>query len=331
MTLRRILRRGLVLLVLAAAVRWTTTPAAAWNPDGHMVVALLAYRHLTPAARVRAGQLLKLNPLYATWIAPLPTNASAEQKRRRAFVLAGTWADDIKGMSGYLSDGTDNGNTPPATTEAGQNIGYIDHNRHKYWHFVDTPFSDDNTATHQAATPNVLTQIAVLRDALAAPGTSDNIKSYDLVWLIHLVGDIHQPLHAAARFRHNDADGDNGGNDVHLHCPQQMQCASNLHSEWDGILGNTHDLGAITTLATTLDGRPVPPGADVAIIDTWAAESLDLAKSDVYKDRGGQALGDPDATLDAAYVANAKSVAEIRVILAARRLAALINGALGTT
>lgn len=330
MTLRTIVRRGLVLLVVAAAVQ-RTVPVSAWNPDGHMIVAFIAYRHLTPAVRIRVGQLLKVNPLYATWIAPLPANASAEQKRRRAFVLAGTWADDIKGMTGYVSDGTDGGNTPPPTPEAAQNIGYVDHNRHKYWHFVDNAFSDDNTPTDAAATPNVLTQITMLRDALAAPGTSDAIKSYDLVWLIHLIGDLHQPLHGAARFRQADTNGDNGGNDVHLHCPPPMHCASNLHAQWDDVLGNTHDLAAITALGTALDGRTVPPGADVGIVETWAAESLTLAKSDVYRDRGGQALGDPDATLDAAYVTNARSIAEARVILAARRLAALINAALGTS
>ena len=328
MTLRTIVRRLLVLLVVAAAVQ-QTVPVSAWNPDGHMVVAFIAYRHLTPAV-APVGHLLKVNPLYATSIAPLPVNASAEQKRRRAFVLAGTWADDIKGMSGYVSDGTDGGNTPPPTPEAAQNIGYVDQ-RQRVWHFVDNAFSDDNTPTDAAATPNVLTQITLLRGALAAPGTSDAIKSYDLVWLIHLVGDLHQPLHGAARFRQADTNGDNGGNDVHLHCPPPMHCASNLHAQWDDVLGNTHDLAAITALGTALDGRAVLPGADVGIVETWAAESLTLAKSDVYKDRRGQALGNPDATLDAAYITNARSVAEVRVILAARRLAALINAALGTS
>jgi hypothetical protein len=157
-------------LVLAALVFWAgvslaTTPVGAWNPDGHMVVAYIAYRHLTPSARVRVGTLLKLNPFYSTWIAPLPHNASAERKRRRAFVLAATWADDIKGASGYVSDGTDNGNTPPNTPEASQNIGYPDLNRHKYWHFVDKPFSDDGTPTAPAGVPNALTEIKLLGDA----------------------------------------------------------------------------------------------------------------------------------------------------------------------
>jgi hypothetical protein len=145
------------------------------------------------------------------------------------------------------------------------------------------------------------------------------------------VGDVHQPLHATARFRHNDADGDNGGNDVHLQCPLTLGCASNLHSEWDGLLGNTHDLAQVTTLGLDLDGQPVPPGADVTDPDAWTTESFDIAKTDVYLDRNGHTLGDPDATLDAAYVSNAEAVAKARVILAAHRLAALINAALGSS
>jgi hypothetical protein len=306
----------------------TTVPIEAWNPDGHMIVAWIAYQHLTPAARARVGSLLQLNPQYAGWIAALPAGSSVDRRRRRAFIQASTWPDFIKGAAGYISDGTDGGFTPPNSPTASQNIGYPDHNRHMYWHFIDSPFTDDGTSLEDPAAPNVLTEIALLRDALAAPSTTDDIKSYDLVWLIHLVGDVHQPLHAAARFRQNDTDGDNGGNDVKLQCSPGVFCASSLHAEWDGVLGNTHDFAVITSKATTLDARPVPPGADIADPKAWTDESLALAKSDVYTDPGGTALGDPRATIGAAYVTRAMSVAEIRVILAGRRLAALINAAL---
>jgi hypothetical protein len=79
------------------------------------------------------------------------------------------------------------------------------------------------------------------------------------VWLIHLAGDVHQPLHAVARFCQNDTDGDNGGNDVKLNCSPGVSCASNLHAEWDGVLGNTHNFDVLTSKGTILDARPVPP------------------------------------------------------------------------
>jgi len=71
--------------------------------------------------------------------------------------------------------------------------------RHKYWHFVDKPFSKDGT-THfpELPIPNAQTQIDAFRAVLAS-NADDALKSYDLVWLLHLVGDVHQPLHASSR------------------------------------------------------------------------------------------------------------------------------------
>src|ERR1700730_12872831 len=59
---------------------------------------------------------------------------------------------------------------------------------------------------------NVQTQIPMFRSALrATSGASDDVRSYDLVWLIHLVGDVHQPLHTTSRFTHEQPKGDAGG------------------------------------------------------------------------------------------------------------------------
>jgi hypothetical protein len=311
-----------------ASLTAATVPLEAWNADGHMIVAFIAYRHLTPAARARVGALLQLNPQYASWIAGLPAGSSVDRRRRRAFIQAANWPDFIKRAAGYIPDGADGGFTPPESPTASQNIGYPDRNRHMYWHFIDSPFSDDGTPLKQAAAPNVLTEIVLFRDALGSSSTADGVKSYDLVWLIHLVGDVHQPLHAAARFRQNDSDGDNGGNDVKVHCPLGVLCGSNLHAEWDGVLGNTHDFAVVTSRGTMLDALPVPPGADIADPKAWTDESFALARTDVYRNPAGEALGDPRADISADYVAHAKDVSEIRVILAARRLAAMLNRAL---
>jgi hypothetical protein len=321
-------RSSLVLLWVLGVLPCASVGVKAWNADGHMIVAWIAYQHLTAAARERVGALLKLNPQYGSWIAGLPANASADRRRRRAFVQAANWPDFIKGAGGYVSDGSNGGFTPPDSPSASQNIGYADRNRHMYWHFIDLPFSDNGATLEPTPVPNVLTEIVLLRDAVGSPSTSDDIKSYDLVWLIHLVGDLHQPLHAVARFRQTNTDGDNGGNDVKLRCSPAVSCAANLHAEWDGILGNTHDLGVVTAKGGALDARPVPPGADIADPKAWADESMALAREDVYKDLDGAALGDPRATIGLPYVTRARTVAETRVILAGRRLAALLNGAL---
>ena len=134
--------------------------------------------------------------------------------------------------------------------------------------------------------------------ALASPTTADPIKSYDLVWLIHLVGDVHQPLHAAERYRQNDPNGDSGGNGVKLRCAAAVACASNLHSLWDGMLGTSLDFAQITAQGNSLNGKPVPPGADNLDPNVWVQESFDLGRSDAYTNTSG--AGDPLADIDAA-------------------------------
>src|SRR5215475_7753449 len=118
----------------------TASPLLAWDGTGHMVVAYIAYKNLTDETRQRVDELLKKNPEYKTWT----KGVSKKRKGLIAFVNAATWPDCIKTASkcpGFTTDGTDNGDTPPPGSEASQNIGYIDHFMHKYWHFVDQPFS----------------------------------------------------------------------------------------------------------------------------------------------------------------------------------------------
>jgi hypothetical protein len=64
--------------------------------------------------------------------------------------------------------------------------------RHKYWHYLDLPFSPDGTAVRPLDPVNALTLIKALTTALASNAT-DDVKSYDLVWLIHLNGALAGP------------------------------------------------------------------------------------------------------------------------------------------
>ena len=78
-------------------------------------------------------------------------------------------------------------------------------------HFVDVPFSPDGTPLPEIPTPNAQTRINDFRAVLAS-NSPDALKSYDLSWLLHLVGDIHQPLHGTTRVTHSRPGGDDGGN-----------------------------------------------------------------------------------------------------------------------
>src|SRR5246127_4745044 len=188
--------------------------AFAWNDRGHMTVPYIAYKQLTPATRDRVNALLKLNPKYSDWSATVDRQvprASPADKDMMIFMIAATWADAIKRDSSYTKDGSDGGNRPDGSPDPGKNTGYDDLLMHKYWHFMDTPFSTDGTTLPAIPTPNAQERIALFRTVLAS-SSPDELKSYDLVWLLHIVGDTHQPLHAATRASQLDPEGDAGGN-----------------------------------------------------------------------------------------------------------------------
>jgi len=214
MKLSAVLKRVCIVLFVAAGL---AKPVTAWDDEGHMMVAAIAYDHLNPDVRSRVDHLLTLNPYYNTWISMLPQKVSESQRNKMVFMLAATWPDAIKRDNAYQNDGADNGDRPSGP-EASQNIGYSDHLRHKYWHFVDQLFSQDGTALEEASTPNAQTQIVEFRRVLGSH-SPDPLKSYDLSWLLHLVGDVHQPLHCASRFSQAEPHADAGGNRVKLCAP----------------------------------------------------------------------------------------------------------------
>ncbi len=183
-------------------------------------------------------------------------------------MIAAIWADDIKGDSKYSDDGPDP-NTPDGASSS-QNIGYGDLFRHRYWHFIDTPFYIDNTSGYTTPTPNAQTQIAAFRAVLAS-SQSDDLKSYDLVWLLHLIGDIHQPLHATTRVSQVETKGDAGGNAVKL----LGDASSNLHSYWDDLPG--FDCNFCSNKAHCVD-RAIVLGKTLKPATAQASHNTDTAK-----------------------------------------------------
>jgi hypothetical protein len=299
-----------------------STSAVAWDGFGHMEVAAVAWELMGTSAKSAAVQLLKANPQYNSWI----KGVSANKKDKYAFMMAATWPDYIKGAKGYQSDGPNNGNTPPPGPQASQNIGYTDKFMHKYWHFIDEPFPGDNSQTTPPPTPNAQTQIATFRDTLpASSGATKSVRSYDLVWLLHLVGDVHQPLHATSRFLNGQPD--DGGNSVSITCDSGVSCegASKLHAFWDDLLGPNNTTPKEVEAAA--DMLPMADATLAAINDenVWIDESFRAAQSDIYKSPVGVSLG--PFTLTAEYKANAVDLAKQRVALAGARLANFLNAA----
>jgi hypothetical protein len=305
----------LVTLILLGSI---PTPGFAWNSRGHMMVAAIAYEQLTPAIRSRVEALLKLNPYYATWQSQIPLSVPASERAASIFMLAATWADAIKLDKVYRDDGTVGGDRPDGTSSF-QNTGYSDVLRHKYWHFVYQPFATDGSPLPAISTPNALDRIALFRATIASPTASDDVKSYDLSWLLHLVGDIHQPLHAVTRISATQPHGDNAGRLVRL-CAKP--CKDELHAFWNNVLGTDHSPTTVLKAAAALQ-RADPTQAGDLDPAHWATEDLNLAQTSVYVPPIGAGKG--PFMLTATYKADAKSLAARQVALAGARLANVLN------
>lgn len=304
-----------VLTAIVIALCLNTSPSLAWFDFGHEAVATIAWNKLNPNTKDRVMSLLAKNPYYSKWVAAIPAGTSDADKQMLIFAQSATWVDVIKKDPAYHADGVDGGNKPngPACAE---NIGYADTRMHKYWHYDDTPFSPDHAALPPPATPNAQTQIEAFRKVLSSD-SPDDLKSYDLVWLIHLVGDVHQPLHCATRVTHDYPKGDKGGNDCKL-----KGKPNNIHSVWDGIVGDALELQPAVNFGKSLPDAPKSQ-AKKKDEKVWIAESYKLVRKNVYTQPIGKNNGPFDLTDK--YKQRARKIGEQRVELAGARLANLLN------
>jgi S1/P1 Nuclease len=308
---------GLFMSGVLALIFVSSSTSYPWNGRDHMMVAAVTYNKLTQQTKNRVDALLLLNPNRDHWIELIPEGTSAAKTKMMIFMIAATWADRIKSDPNYHTDGTHNGNRPPNDPSASQNIGYDDLARHKYWHFEDLPFTQDNTLLPAAPTPNASTQINTFR-AILASNEPDPLKSYDLSWFLHLIGDVNQPLHCTTRLGATQLEGDDGGNGVKLNSPGP----ANLHSYLDAVLGGGN---APSTALNAISTLPNPPASAANDLDVshWIDESLKAAEQIVYKTPIGAGTG--RFTLTQAYKTAARKLAEKRIALAGARLAKILN------
>jgi len=308
-----------------------------------MAIALVAYREMKPQTRTAVDTLLKAHPDYAAWVKEVPPTATPDQRNADIFAIAATWPDRIKStrdrsVTIKLLDGEGRNPLPsPMPIDS----HYPDLLMHKNWHYADLPIDADGS-DHPTAVPNAITQITVCRDGLAKTANSDSYRAYYLAWLEHLVGDIHQPLHATSRFSATYPKGDQGGNSVRLDNEFPGESA-NLHSYWDGLLthpgprtpgegGATNWAGVAAMTDEIIADEPKTLGGfsksvedDLDPMD-WALESRRIDQDFVYS-FGVDAPGPLDPP-DAAYHTTALILARQRGALAGHRLALMLDAAL---
>jgi hypothetical protein len=202
---------------------------------------------------------------------------------------------------------------------------------HPPWHYDDTPICGSEPKErycHDGQCNSA--QLERLLGVLADPRMPLRERNEALKWVVHLVGDIHQPLHSASN-------ADRGGNLVRVALPGvRTRGRANLHRVWDTDLvqlalhtrGRQQPPPDIDALAE--EARRLVTDAGQAAPAQWAFESNNLARNVAYHYPGFACNTVPEEVivLDAAYQEEAAGIVRERLLLAGGRLANLLNNTL---
>lgn len=187
-------------------------------------------------------------------------------------------------------------------------------------HYIDIPFSTDGSPLPAIAPLNAVEAVEKSKKVLLNPNAKAATKGTALRILLHVVGDVHQPLHAVTRVSKEYPEGDKGGNLVVLH---KNRIAKNLHSWWDkggGLFVGKRRYGEawIKQKAAAIEEYwPCSMALDLNAMH-WAQESNALAIQQVYALSYGN-------TLDRFYQQRAQQIVQQRIALAGCRLAGVMN------
>src|SRR5215471_163224 len=188
------------------------------------------------------------------------------------------------------------------------------------WHYVDIPIDKPHLDMERDCPKGdcVITKIEEFRKQLADPAVAPEKRKEALMFLVHFVGDMHQPLHCSDN-------KDRGGNEVRLvYAGRDM----NLHSLWDGgLLGHmpAQDVLYAELSRDLTNGRAKKWGK--GSVRDWAEESHKAGVKTVY---GMLPKAAPGAKIEitTAYEKAADPLIKRQIERAGARLAAVLNAAL---
>ncbi|MEO8051923.1 MAG: S1/P1 nuclease [Acidobacteriota bacterium] len=299
----------------AIAALLLALPAGAWNYSGHSIIAQIAYERLTPQVRARVDRMIRDHPDYErvfTREAPDAIKNDPGALARYAFVHAAPWPDMIRSDMRFYDEANPDAQPTPLLP------GFPDMMRHGTWHYFDNPISGDGTPVIPLQPPHLMTELFRL---LAEIGTADSQQAaYDLPWLEHLVGDVHQPLHLTSRFLRSQPKGDAGGNFV------IVEPGRTLHALWDDAAA-PRDLGDHDIVRYAREIAAEYPQRALLSLEPieWAAESFELDTTAVYTFGLGTGSHEHPLVLPREYEEKAKHIARQRVAIAGSRLAGILN------
>jgi len=271
------------------------SPVFSWWSTGHMLVAQVAKLNINQTTLDKVQIMLDYMPEFV-----ISNN----------LVTSAVWADDLKAM------------------------GILSFNN---WHFIDNPWSNFSNYSIPRETydypDTIITETRNALKGLRSETRSGYTSSMLLKFLVHFVGDAHQPLHACSFFDETlFPKGDLGGNLFKVNFDGNM---INLHTFWDSgaWLYSTDYVRPLNGTGTELlaaEGRRLMelfPRNDFGTLATdenpeiWTNESYKIAVQYVYTN-GSLTNG---STLSAEYVNQARAVIQRQIALAGYRLAHLLE------
>ena len=268
-----------------------------------MVIAAEAYRDLTPKFQAKATSVLKAHPEYESWAKSFESGPGNMELAAYVFLRASAWPDQIR-RHGSQYD-------------------------HPHWHYINYPLKPSEFFFEPGASPedDILYGISQCEKTLSDKRASPELRAAALSWLIHLIGDLHQPLHCATLINETAYPapvGDKGGNDFYVKPAAE---AIRLHSFWDQLLGRSSNPHTAWNEAIRLQSeQPRKSLPEISKSKTplkWSLESRKLAIQRAYD--YGKLLGSINTEnappLPDEYAKTAKAAAEHQAALAGARLA----------
>jgi hypothetical protein len=281
----------------------TPAPALAWNDQGHMATGDIAYDALSardPKAVAAIVAIMRAHPDHALFEKRL-AGLIGKARERRLFALMAVWPDDTR-----LSP----------------------HDRPD-WHYALKLVSPTRFVlpfTVGKAEKAFREQLAIARDPKAPRGQ----RAIALCWIMHIVGDQHQPLHAGHWLSWDYPKSDRAGSIAFVR-RQPGAPPVDMHDLWDSAPNRpiaNREAGADAVAAAVEKAHPRPPPGNLganpsAALSAWERESWVLAKTVAYRE--GKVANAPDKArapvLPPGYIAKMNSIADARVAQAGYRLA----------
>lgn len=302
---------SLVLLVF-------TCPARAWNSVGHRIVAEIVWQSLSKHEQRAASALLKQHPHYKEILtADVPRGVD---KNEWAFLTAAVWPDLVR----------------PKRAGKKESITKYD----LYPHAIGYPFMRPSETNHELiehffiAKPDAEMVLSNAFITLKDRNASAHDRAVSLCWVLHLCGDLHQPLHGANLVTEQHPRGDElGGHHMVLDGNGRMV---NMHSFWDSLPGTDSSYAYIASHAKQiahdkrLNESIRTQFNDDKTIASWVQESFRIGVHFAYADGQLQFVHEDDVKsgkvphanipkLSSAYITEAHEIAKRRVLLAAER------------